>query len=190
MQLLLMENQYVVKALSPDTPQKAFTDRVGSWRMIRCSENLDVARYCNTSVAGSKLAIIITDEILRRLAKRSRLPQLLCGPSVGRRARHTDVDDFPRFQFDEEKRKDRPKEEISDLEKIASPDFPGMIAEEGRPLLPSWAKDANVPHVFLDRAFAHANTQLEQLAFDALRSPEPIVPCHLLDQCDRLWREP
>jgi hypothetical protein len=37
---------------------------------------------------------------------------------------------------DDEKRKERPKEEISDLEKIASPDFSGMIAEEGRPLLP------------------------------------------------------
>src|SRR5258708_37963185 len=132
---------------------------------------------------------MITDEILRSLAIRSRLPQLLCGPSVGRSARHTYVEDFPRFQFDEEKRKERPKEEISDLEKIASPDFSGMIAEEGRPLLPSWAREANFPHVFLNRAFAHANTQLEQLASDALRSPEPIVPCHLLDQCDRLRRE-
>jgi hypothetical protein len=62
------------------------------------------------------------------------------------------VDDFARFQFDEEKRKERPKEEISDLQKIASPDFTRMIAQEGRPLLPYWAKGANVPHVFLDRA--------------------------------------
>jgi hypothetical protein len=75
-----------------------------------------------------------------------------CGPSVGRSARHTYVDDFPRLQFDEEKRKERPKEEISDLEKIASPDFSCMIAEEGRPLLPSWATEADVPHVFLNRA--------------------------------------
>ena len=189
MQLLLTEDQDVIQALSPDAPQKAFTDRIGSWRVIGRFQYLDAARCCNTSETGSKLAIMITDEILRRLAIRSSLPQLLCGPSVGWRARHTYVDDFPRLQFDEEKHKERPKEEISDLQKIASPDFTRMIAEEGRPLLPSWAKGANVPHVFLDRAFAHANTQLEQLASDALRSPEPIVPCHLLDQCDRLRRE-
>jgi hypothetical protein len=47
-----------------------------------------------------------------------------------------------------------------------------MIAEERGPLLPSWARRAYVPHVFLNRAFAHANTQLEQLASDA---PNPVL---------------
>jgi hypothetical protein len=28
----------------------------------------------------------------------SRLPQLLCGPSVGRRSRHTDLHHFARFE--------------------------------------------------------------------------------------------
>ena len=152
MQLFLTEDQYVVKALSPHTSQKTFTDRIGSWCVIWRFEYLDAARCCHSSETGSKLAIVIANEILRSLAIRSRLPQLLCGPSVGRSARHTYMDDFARFQFDEEKRKERPKEEISDLEKIASPDFTAMIAEEGRPLLPSWATVANVPHVFLDRA--------------------------------------
>jgi hypothetical protein len=49
MQLLLMEGQYVVKALSPDTPQKTFTDGIGSGRMIGCCEYLDAARCCHTS---------------------------------------------------------------------------------------------------------------------------------------------
>ncbi len=53
-----------------------------------------------------KLAIIITDEIFRCLSIRSGLPQLLCGPRVGRRARHTDVDHLARFQFDDEERKE------------------------------------------------------------------------------------
>ena len=118
------------------------------------------------SETGSKLPIIITNEILRRLSIGSGLSQLLGGPSVGRRSRHTDVDDFPRLQFDEEKRKERSKEEIGDLEEITGPDFSGMIAEERRPLLPSWAREANVPHVFLNGSFAHVYTQLEQLASD------------------------
>jgi len=131
MQLLLIESEQVIKALSPNTPQKAFADRIGSWRLIGYGEYLDAARCCHASEPGSKLAIMITHEIVRRLAIRSRLPQLLCGPRVGRSARHTYVDDFQRLQFDEEKRKERPKEEISDLEKIASPDFSCMIAQEG-----------------------------------------------------------
>ncbi len=35
MQLLLMEDQHVVQALSSHTAQKAFTDHISSWRMIR-----------------------------------------------------------------------------------------------------------------------------------------------------------
>jgi hypothetical protein len=83
MQMFLVEYKYVIQALSPDTPQKAFTDRIGSWCVIGRFQDLDAACCCNTSETGSKLAIIITDEILRRLSKRCGLPQLLCSPSVG-----------------------------------------------------------------------------------------------------------
>ena len=64
MQLLLTEDQHVIQALSPDSPQKAFTDRIGAWRVIGRFQELDAARRCNTSETGSKLALMITDEIL------------------------------------------------------------------------------------------------------------------------------
>ena len=35
MQLLFIENEEVIEALSPNTPQKAFADRIGAFRMIR-----------------------------------------------------------------------------------------------------------------------------------------------------------
>jgi len=38
------------------------------------------------------------------------------------------VDDFLRLQFDDEKRRERTKEEIGDLEEIADPDLSTMIA--------------------------------------------------------------
>ncbi len=44
----------------------------------------------------------------------------------------------------------------------------------------------HVAYLFLDRAFAHVHTQLEQLASHALSPPEPIVPCHVLGQGDGL----
>src|SRR5258708_19689872 len=100
MQLPFITDQDVVRALSPNAPQKAFTGRIGSWRLIGCFQYLDAARCCNARETRSKLAIMITDEILRSLAIRSRLPQLLCGPSLGRSARHPYVEDFPRFHFD------------------------------------------------------------------------------------------
>jgi len=82
------------------------------------------------------------------------------------------MEDFPRFQFNDEERKERTKVEIGDLEKIAGPPISSVMREEGRPVLPSWTRQTNVPHVLLDRSFAHANTQLEQLASDALRSED------------------
>ena len=115
MQLLLTEDQDVIQALSPDAPQKAFTDRIGSWRVIGRFQYLDAARCCNTSETGSKLAIIITDEILRRVSIGSRLSQLLRSPSIGGKSRHTDMYHFPRSQFDDEEGKERAKEQIGHL---------------------------------------------------------------------------
>ena len=89
--------------------------------MIGRFKDLDAAGCGHARETGSKFAITIANEIVRCLPIGSRFPQLLCGPSVGRRARHTDVDDFPRFQLNEEKRKERTKEEVGDLEKIAGP---------------------------------------------------------------------
>jgi len=131
MQLLFMKDQYVVQARSPNALQKAFTDRIGSWRMIRCFQYLDATCDCYSSEIGSKLALMIAHEIVRRVSIRSRLPQLLCGPSIGRRTRYTDVDDSSRLQFDDEKRKGRSKDEIGDLQKITCPDLFGMIPKKG-----------------------------------------------------------
>jgi len=47
MELLLMEDQYVVQALSPDTPQKAFTGRIGARCMIGCFQYLRDYRELN-----------------------------------------------------------------------------------------------------------------------------------------------
>jgi hypothetical protein len=52
MQLLLTEDKDVIQALSTDAPQKAFTDRIGSWRVIGRFQYLDATRCCNTSAHG------------------------------------------------------------------------------------------------------------------------------------------
>ena len=85
----------------------------------------------------AEFPVVIPNQICWRLSIWSRLPQLLRDPGIGRRSRHADMDDFPRFQLDDEERKERTDKEISDLEEITCPDFSGMIAEESRPVLPS-----------------------------------------------------
>lgn len=36
LQLLLLQDEQVIETLAPHTPQKAFTDGIGSWRVIGC----------------------------------------------------------------------------------------------------------------------------------------------------------
>jgi hypothetical protein len=57
MQLLLTEDQYMVKAFSSHTAQKAFTDGIGSWRVIGRFKDLDAAGCGDTSETRSKLPI-------------------------------------------------------------------------------------------------------------------------------------
>lgn len=97
MQLLLIEDQHVVKTLSSHTQEELFTDGIGSWCAKGRFENFDAACGCNASETGSKLAIIITDEVLRRVSIGSLLSQLLCGPRVGRKPCHTHVDHSARL---------------------------------------------------------------------------------------------
>ena len=65
-----------------------------------------------------------------------------------------------------------------------------MIAEERFPVLSTGSLWANLPHILLNGPFTHWNIQLEKFPTDTLRSPESVVCCHLLDQGDRLGREP
>ena len=77
MQLLLMKDQYVVQTLSPNAPQKALTDRIGAFRVIRCFKYFDAACDCYSSETGSEFAIIIANEILRRLSRGELLPAVV-----------------------------------------------------------------------------------------------------------------
>jgi len=66
--LLLMEDEQVIETFATHTPEKALTDGIGSWSVIRRFENLDATRECNPSEVHPKLAIIIPDEVFRSLS--------------------------------------------------------------------------------------------------------------------------
>jgi hypothetical protein len=75
MQLLLLEDEKVIETLSRHAQEKSFTHRIGSRRVVGRFEYLDAARFCHASETGSKRAITIANEILRRLSIGGCLPQ-------------------------------------------------------------------------------------------------------------------
>ncbi len=108
MQLLLLEDEKVIETLSTHAAQKPFTDRIGSWCVVRRGEHLDAAGCGHASETGSKFVLTIAHERVRRLSLGSRLPQLLCGPGIGRRSWRcvdTHMDDFTRVHIDNEEGK-------------------------------------------------------------------------------------
>src|SRR5260221_12697582 len=83
-ELLLMKDQHKVKALTSYASQKAFADRIRSWRIVRCFENLQVARCCYTGETRSEFVVIISNKVPGCLPIRRGFSQLLCYPAVGR----------------------------------------------------------------------------------------------------------
>src|SRR6266849_3625530 len=63
--LLLMQDEQVIETLASHTAQKAFTDGIRLRGVIRYCENLNATRLRNPCEVHPKLAITITNEILR-----------------------------------------------------------------------------------------------------------------------------
>ena len=74
LELSIMKDQQMVEAFLPHTPQEALTDRIGSGSVIRSLENLDATCRRHPDETGSKLAVVITHQILRCLPIRGSFP--------------------------------------------------------------------------------------------------------------------
>jgi hypothetical protein len=61
MQLLLLEDEKVIETLSPHAAQKPFTDRIGSWCVVRRSEHLDATDCGHACERGSKFVITVRE---------------------------------------------------------------------------------------------------------------------------------
>src|SRR5260370_41608416 len=83
LELLLLEDQQMVKAFLSYTPQKAFADRIGSWCMKGRFENLNSTRGRHPSKARPKFTIVITNQIRWRLPIWGSFSQLLRDPGIG-----------------------------------------------------------------------------------------------------------
>ena len=157
------EDKQMVQALAADTAEEAFTDGIGPWRVERSREHLDPAGSNQASDQGTVLAVIVTHQIPRLLSKRRGLLQLLGDPRIGWMPGHSDMHNFARAELDDDEGKERPKAEVRDLEKVASPDLGGMVVQEGSPGLTCPLRLSSVPYVLLDGPLTHPDAQLDQL---------------------------
>jgi hypothetical protein len=96
-----------------DAPHEAFADGIGAFRMIRRFQDLDAAGCGHARERAPEFALVLTNEIFRRLPIGGCFSQVLRHPSLGRRARHAHMDHPSRFQFSDEEGKERPKEQVS-----------------------------------------------------------------------------
>src|SRR2546430_15848618 len=124
--------------------------------MNRRFEQLDATGLRHSAETGSKLAIVITDQILGYLPIRRRFSQLLGHPGIRWASSHAHVDHLARLEFYDEEREERSKEQISHLQEVAGPDLSGVVTQKGRPLLTAWLGSANSSHVFGRYVFIHA----------------------------------
>jgi len=72
-----MQDEQMIEALTPYTAEEPLTDGMRARDVRRSFKNLNVTRLRNPSEAHPKLAIVITDEVLRPHTKGGGFPKVL-----------------------------------------------------------------------------------------------------------------
>src|SRR5712692_6835130 len=125
-ELLLLQDEHMIEALTPYTAEEPLTDSIRARCVKRSFENLNATRSGHPRETHTKLAVVITDEVLRPHTKGGGFPKLLCSPSVSGRSCDADVDHFARVQFDNEEGIERAEKQVGNCEKVTGPDLLSM----------------------------------------------------------------
>ncbi len=177
-----MQDEHMIETLTSHTTQEALTDGIGSRSRIRSFEHLDVTGLGNPIEGHPKLAIVITDEILRSHPIGCGFSKLLCRPRVGGDRVTPTWITFRECSSMMKKAKSEWKKRSVTGRRVARPDMLSMSLQKCAPSLSSWLGGADLPHILLNGPLAEADAQLEQFASDPLCSPQSVVPGHFLDQ--------
>src|SRR5215469_15251145 len=97
-------------------------------------------------------------------------------------SRHIEMQDLTPVVADEEKAVQNAKRERWDGEKVHRRNGVAMVSEERQPLLDGIWISRGLPDPSRDTLFREIETQLEQFAVNAWRSPGRILGNHLKDQ--------
>ncbi len=198
-QVTLAEHEDVVEAFATDTPHEAFTEGVrlrrpyGCFQHPRADTASDAVEVTSVLVVAplrvSRSAPVSNDEA-RPNAERGGVAELLRNPARARVGRDPHAHDLARPQLDDEEREERPEPDVIGLKEVARPDLVHVIAQEGRPTLARRRARSRRPHVLLHRAFGDPDSELQELAADALRAPQSVFTSHCLDELHGFRRDP
>jgi len=179
----------VVQAFPTHGPKKSLADGIEIGRARRDLDDIDTGPLGNGVEGASELVVVVPDEVAGTIAKWRGLTELLSDPRVARETGHIVMDDFTRSVLHDEEREDRPKEHVVELKEVARPDLVAVVPDEHSPGLTSCARRPDASHVLLNRAFAHAEPELQELATNPFGTPEEVVLGHCLDEPDHLRQE-
>ena len=190
-ELLFMQDEKVIQAFSPHALQKAFADGIRAVRVRYGVRSTLMPLVVATCAKLCPNLLSLSRSRYFGLCPYGVASRSCCATqgSVGERVTFTWITFRDCNSMMKNAKNGRKKRSVT-WRRITGPHLCRMIAQERSPVLSSRPCGANVPHILLNSSFRHPNIQLEQLATNALSSPEAVVYCHLLNQSDRLGREP
>jgi len=189
MEVSLTEDQQVVQAFTPHASHKPFTHSVRSGACTGvCRTVIPVASAIWSNMGPNLSSLSVSgSEGPRPTAWHS---AAAVPPTRRRVTGNVEPDDLSGSQRHDEEGKDGAEEDIVSLQEIARPDLLTVIVQERRPPLAgrSWA--TCTAHIILHRALADMDREFEQLAPDALGSPEAILSNQPCDQVHHVRGQP
>ncbi len=166
----LAEYDYVVEALPAHQTKEAFADGDQIGRARRDLDNLDVSGLGQGGERLPERLVVVSDEVLRSVAVRRVLPELLGRPSVSGAAGDVEVNESPGGVYHEEEREDGAKAHVVELQEVARPKVAAVVSDEGGPALAPFTRWPYLPQTLLNGSFTDPNAKFQQLASDAPKS--------------------
>src|SRR3712207_2445265 len=116
MQMHVAHDQDMIQTFAPHAAEQPLTDRVGPWCCNRRPEHRNPGSHGDRSEALTVFRIVVTNQLLRRVPKWCGLAQLLGDPCVRWCSCDTDLHAASRAKLGDEKREERPEEDVGDLD--------------------------------------------------------------------------
>ena len=163
------ERYHVVQQLAPYGPDPSLAKPVlpetsdGSPRRIR-TERLD-----QPVDARGEFGVVVVEQVLLDPIEWERIAQLLCDPIRSRCPHHVEVEDSPPCVINHDEDVQHVECNRRDREKIHRRDTLSMVPQESLPTI-DWVRRSGAPrHVARDGSLGHVESQLLELAMDAVR---------------------
>ena len=188
-QMPLIQDDHVVKQVASATSHPALRNTVLPWTAKGRASWLASHIPHSRNHIGSKLCVSVEEQESVRLFVGPSFSQLLYNPKRIGISRHIEMQDLTPVVADDEKAIQNTKRERWDGEEVHRRNGLAMVSEERQPSLHGiWISRGSLDPS-RDTPFREIETQLEQFAVNARRSPGRILGNHTEDQGANLFAD-